>query len=140
VPFLAFLASPFGKYVGYAALALTLILGGSYALHEHDQRVLAEQAAKEAAVVAAQQIADAKKVAAAVQADAAAAIARATLAATVKGNIDHAPITYACAQSPAVRAALDGLPGSAGSSGGSAANPAKPVVLRPAAGGPKAAH
>lgn len=140
MPLLALLTGPMGKLIGYGALAVALVLGGWYALHEHDQRVLAEQAATEAAVVAAQQIADARKAAAAVQADAAAAIARAAMAATVKGNIDHAPITYACAQSPAVRAALDGLPGASSAGGGAPGGAGKPAVLRPAAGGAKAAH
>ena len=106
---LALLSGPLGRWAAYAAIAACVVTALAVGWYEHDQRILAEQAAREAAAVAVQQLADARAATAAVQAEAEAAIARANAATTIKTEIHRAPPTIACAASPAVRAALDGL-------------------------------
>lgn len=103
------LAGTYGKYIIDAAVALLVAGGIWFWLHEHDARVLADQAAAQAATVAAEQVRQAQDNAAAVAADAQAQIARAAAVTHVKTEIAHAPTTQACVDSPAVAAALRSL-------------------------------
>ena len=123
MPFLAFFAGPLGRFALYAGLAAVLVAGGFWIVHEHDGRVLAEQAAVEAAAVAQQQVADAQRAAAAATEEARAAVDRANRVATIKTEIARAPVSTSCATSPAVAAALDGLRQNARAGAGAAVNP-----------------
>ena len=138
MPFLAFFAGPMGKIALYAMAAVAIIGVVWGVIHEHDGRIRAEDAAKVAAATATMQIAQAKAGAEAVQASAAEAIARAREVNTVKLEIAHAPVTQACAASPAINAALDGLRGGSGPGGSPPVNPAGAAGVRPAAGAARA--
>lgn len=94
-------------YGVFAAGALAL---GWLWLHEHDARLLAQQAARARAVVAAQQLRDAHAATAAVQRVADAAIRRARTLAQVKMEVAHAaPPAAACAVPAAVLRAVGAL-------------------------------
>ena len=136
MPFLALLSGPFGKIAMWAALAAFLVAGGLFALHQRDQRVLAEHAAREAVAVAALQLADARRAVAASEAEAKAAVARADAASTIKQEIANAPLTGECVPFDPLGTALDGLRRAAGSGDGQAGNPAGPPVLPAPAANP----
>lgn len=109
-PLLGLLGGPVGKVLAGVAAAGVIVLGAALWLHEHDARILAEQAAKAQAVAAAAELADAKAATAAVQAVADAAQARANALANVRTEIAHAaaPAT-SCAVPAAVLRAIDAL-------------------------------
>lgn len=133
---LPLLAGPLGRMALWAGLAVALAGAGWLALHQHDQRVLAEQAARQAAAVAAQQLADLRAALDASQAEARAAAARAEAAATIKQEIANAPLTGECVPFDPLGAALDGLRRAAGTGDGAAGNPAGPSVVPAAAPNP----
>ncbi len=139
MPVLALLTGPFRRVAIYTTVALAIVGAGAVALHQHDRRVLAEQAAAEAAAVAAQQVADMRRAVDAANAEAEAATARANAAANVKREIARAPVTVACAASPAVRVVLDGMRGTGGSGAGAAGSPGGAVGVPAATGAPKPA-
>ena len=123
-----------GKYIAAVFAAVAIIGGYLFWLREHDGRLLAEQAAREAAVVAADRVKQAEAGAAAVQAEATAQIARITATSRTRQEIARAPVTFACAASPAVAAALRGLRPDP------APGPGAPGSAPVAAGVPAAAH
>ena len=95
---IAFLMGPLGKLAGIAMLALALLAGVTWAVHEHDAKVLAaaraENRAHEIAALEAQSSDHAKQLA---------------LLNSLKRKTHAAPPSNACASSPAVRALLDGV-------------------------------
>lgn len=109
---------PIGKIVGAGVLALSL--GGGVALwfREHDARILAEVAAKQAVVVAAAQHAQDQRTISGLTQSAAQAVARVAATSKLKASIDATPSSNVCADSPAARAFLAGVRG--GSIGGNA--------------------
>ncbi len=126
---MALFAGSLGRYAMYAALAVAVAGGAAWVIHEHDNRVRAEQ-----------QLAIDKANAAAIEADHARAIAALEQAATeardradnlerLKARVHAQPVTTACVQSPAVRAALDGLRQHGGSPGATSAGAGKPAIL-----------
>ena len=119
-----FLSSAAGKLALYALLAVGVAAGAWFALHEHDQRLLAGQAASAAVATARVEAAQAKESAKAVVADAQEQIKRLTILTKVKTDIAHAPITQTCATSPAVLAALRSLQPHSGDKGGLPKGPA----------------
>lgn len=135
---LSSLRGPLGKAALYAGGAVALALAAWLAVAEHDKRILGEQAAEEAAVIAEQQVSDLRRAVVEANAEATAAIARASAAANIKREIARAPVSSGCAASPAIAAALDGLrsarPG-AGPPGGAGGAP----VLLPGPSTPGAA-
>ncbi|MBU6246487.1 MAG: hypothetical protein KGN77_01925 [Xanthomonadaceae bacterium] len=109
-PILGLLGGPLGKVFAGVAAGGAILLGAALWLHEHDARVLAEQAARQQAVVAAAQLADAKAATAAVQAVADAAEKRAEALANVRMEIAHATAPSAsCAVPAAVLRAVDAM-------------------------------
>lgn len=133
---LAALASPVGRIVGYVAAVGAIIGGYLFWLHEHDARILATKAASEAVIVAAQQVEDAHKALAAVQAEAEAADARAKAATSLKLEIANAPLTGDCVPFAPLDVALSGLRRAAGSNPGAAGNTGQPADVPPPAGHP----
>lgn len=136
---LRLLAGPFGKYIAIAAILAATGAALAIGLHEHDQRIRAEDAARVQAATAAQQLADAKANAAALAASLADAEARASRVTTIKTEIARAPVSSGCVASPSVRAALDGLRGAAGPGGGAAGNPGGAAVVPGSTGATKPA-
>ena len=131
--FLPFLAGPLGRALMWGALAAAVIGGAVFTVHQHDRRVLAEQAAREATAVAARQMADMRAALAASEAEAKAAVARAEAASTIKQEIANAPLSGECVPFDPLGAALDGLRRAAGAGGGSPDSaPGPPVVPAPA--------
>jgi hypothetical protein len=109
-PLLGLLGGPVGKVLAGVAAAGVIVLAIALWLHEHDARILAEQAAKVQAVTAAAQLADAKAATAAVQAVADAAQARANVLANVRTEIAHAaPPAAACGVPAAVLRAVGSM-------------------------------
>lgn len=107
---LALLAGRLSRAELYGAIAMAVIAGGWVVVHEHDARLLAEQAAKAQAVVAAQRLSDAHAATAAVQSVADAAIRRANALAQLKLEIAHAaPPEASCAVPAAVLRAVGAL-------------------------------
>lgn len=123
MPFLALLSGPIGRIGLYVAAAMAVLAAGALWFHEHDQRIRAEDAARVAAVTAAAELANVRAGAAALSASLADAEARASRVVTLKTEVARAPVTQACVNSPALRAALDGLRGAAGPGGGAPKNP-----------------
>jgi hypothetical protein len=110
---LALLTSAAGRYIGYAALAVSLAGGAAWILHTHDARVRAEQQIAIDAVTAGEVAWQHAATVAALEQTAADAQARATALEQIRTAIHAAPITTSCAGSPAIRALLDGLRGQA---------------------------
>lgn len=109
MPLLSLLTGGLGKIIGIGALAVSLLSGGLYLLHQHDNAVRAEmQVAADQAIAAAQE-ADAKKADEALTAAHAEAAKRIASITAIKEKTHVATPTTACAHSPAVRAMLDGL-------------------------------
>jgi hypothetical protein len=106
--FLAFLISPLGKLAREAALVLGLVAAGWFLLQQHDANVLAAQNLATEKVVAAKNAADAQRTIRVLQKENAEAQVETTLVVTAKRNIANAPDQSGCPD-PAVRAALDGL-------------------------------
>ncbi|CAH2606498.1 conserved protein of unknown function (plasmid) [Rhodovastum atsumiense] len=106
---LSLLSGTAGRYVaiGLAVVAVIGAAWGAVALHDRDVRaaLVAQQQAAQVAADLAQQ----RRVTAALGTALAAANARAAETADIKEAIDHATATDGCAQSPAMRALLDGL-------------------------------
>jgi uncharacterized protein HemX len=125
-----FLAGGTGKVLGILALVLALAGGSALWLHEHDVRVLAEQAAAEAMQVSAEQAREHQAAIAALQAQHAADLARLRATTAVKQEIARAPITTACAASPAVSAAAAELRRRAGPGAGQAGRAGGAADLR----------
>lgn len=98
---LGMLGGPLSRIELYGGIAVVAVLGGWFVVHEHDARLLAQQAAKAQAVVAAQQLADAKAATSAVQAVADAAIKRADVLARARMEIANAPAPAASCGAPA---------------------------------------
>ena len=99
-----------GRILAGLAAAGAIVLAVVLWLHEHDARLLAEQAAKVQAVAAAQQLATAKAAADQAQALADAAEKRAATLATAKTEIAHAPPPApSCGPPAAVLRAVDAL-------------------------------
>ena len=116
MPFLSLITGGLGKALGIGALAVSLLGGGLWLLHQHDNAVRAEmQVAADKAIAAAQE-ADAQKAASALASAHAEAAKRIASITAIKEKTHSAPVTSACANSPAVRAMLGGLlgPGSNG--------------------------
>lgn len=123
MPFLALLSGPFGRFALYAGLVVAMIGAGAWIVHEHDRRILAERAAEESAAVAATQIADMRKAVQAASDEARAATDRANATAIAKREIARAPVTVACAASPAIVSVLAGMRGPGGSGASAAGSP-----------------
>lgn len=100
-----------------AVLVLLSGMGGAAALvvHEHDARIVAEVASKQAAAVAQEQRAETDREIADLTTAKNTAIARLTALASLKEQINAAPKTTTCTAAPAVRALLNGLRSRAGS-------------------------
>lgn len=109
----SFLTGP----VAGAGVALAIVAGGvAWAKLSYEPAIRAEYAAEIAALTAAQQAADQDAAIRAVEASSMAAVARAADRAIIRERIIRVPVTTACAASPAVGVALDGLrPRAAGS-------------------------
>ena len=109
-PVLGLLGGKIARWEIYVVGFGALVLAGWLWLRAHDAKVLAEQNARQAEVVAAQQLRDAKRATAAVQAVADAAIKRAATLAQTRLEIAHAPAPAAnCAAPAAVVRALGAL-------------------------------
>jgi len=134
----AFFSGPLGRIALYVIGAVALVGAAVFVVKQHDARVLAEQAAREAQAVAAQQIADMRRAVEAANAETVAANERAAKAATIKTEIARAPVTTACTTSPALRVVLDQLrassagPGAPGGPGGPAGVPGAAPAAKPA--------
>lgn len=109
MPLLALITGPVGRVAGLALLAIALLTAGALALNQHDARVRAEQTVVAQAARIATLQADHARAVAALEAQAAAAQARAKRLASIRSAIDAAPRSSACNASAAVRAVLDGL-------------------------------
>jgi hypothetical protein len=96
------------KYIYVCVLVALAVSTGLFIVHEHTNHVIAE---RNAAIVAEQN----KRIVAALQEQIADAEKRAARAGQIKGQINAAQNSKACAGSAPVRAALDGLRDSAGS-------------------------
>lgn len=118
-----------GRALLYAGVAVAALAAGAWALHQHDARVVAEQRADAQALAISQMQADHARAVAALETRAAEAEARAEASATIRSAIHAAPVTSACASSPAVRAALDGLRGRAGANGDPRSGSGQPANL-----------
>jgi hypothetical protein len=103
-----------GKYILYAGLAVTLAGGAAVLKHEYDASIIASVAAKQAAANLVIERADNARIIAELQTRAITAETEAANYASIKGAIAHAKASSACASSPAMRAALDGLRGNSG--------------------------
>jgi len=113
MPFLALLTGPLGKYAGYVALAIGLLVAAAGALHAHDNALRAEiQAASDRAIATAQ-VASAAHEVTALEAQAKANAETINRLNAIREATHAAPKTTACATSPAVRSLLDGLRGHA---------------------------
>lgn len=106
---LGLFAGPTGKLLRYGALALAVVAGGWFLLHQHDARVRAEAQLSAQAARLSALMADHKRVVAALEAESTAAAARVRALETTRKAVYASPRTTGCADSPAVRAALDGL-------------------------------
>ena len=94
----------------YGLLTVGLVCAGWFWLREHDARLLAQQAARAQAVVAAQRLSDARAAEAQVQAVADARAKRLDALATVKLEIAHAmPPAASCGPPAAVLRAVGAL-------------------------------
>ena len=100
-PILAFFTGPLGKIATYVGVALGGLGLAALLLHEHDARVLAEQALKEQAVISAEQLKDAQNATTQVQAVADATAARLSKLAGTKLEIANAPAPAASCGAPA---------------------------------------
>lgn len=119
----------------YAVVAISLgaaLVAGKMALHFHDVSVLSNAALEVSEETRAAEAANhARSVVAleSVTKDAATRVSRTT---PIRKNVNAAPRTNACANSPAVRAALDGLRVPHPSGSRPATRPAKPADVRAA--------
>ncbi len=110
MPFLSLLTGPLGKWIAYAGIALAIVAAAAFALHEHDARIRAADAARVAAATQAAQLREAQAATVAVQTVADEASARLAAVTSLKQRIAAAPAPVACAVAPAtIRAALAGL-------------------------------
>jgi hypothetical protein len=137
MPFLTLLFSKAGMI---AMAVIAAIAVGAFWLHSHDNAVRAAMQADANKAIAAAQAADAEHEKVAVAAVASDATKRAVIYTTIKETTHAAPVTSACANSPAVSALLDGLRHSNGSG---APAPGRPVASKlPGSTGPagKPAH
>ncbi len=105
---LGLLGGPLAKVLAGFAAAAAIMLGVLLWLHEHDARLLAVQAARRQAVVAAQRLADAKAATDAVQAVADARAKRLDAMTKAKMEIAHATAP-SCGVPAAVLRAVDAL-------------------------------
>jgi hypothetical protein len=107
---LGLLGGPVGKVLAGIAAAGVIVLAVLLWLHEHDARILAEQAAKAQAVAAAAQFADAKAATEAVAQVAHDAVARAAAQANTRAQIAGAAAPAAsCGAPAAVLRAVDAM-------------------------------
>lgn len=120
---MAFLAGPLGKAALYGVLAVVLLGGVGVWFHEHDLRVLAQQAARLAAVVQVEENRQHAAAIVAVKEQHAAQLARLASTTSVKQVIARAPISQACVASAAVAPAIDELRRRSGSGAGQAGDP-----------------
>lgn len=109
MPILALLTGPLGKIGMYAALGLALLSGAAYALHQHDARVIAEQASAEKTRQIADMQAAHDRIVTALETTAKEASAHAAALAETRKAIANAPVSTSCVGSAAVAAAIDGL-------------------------------
>ncbi len=110
IALLGLLGGPFSRIELYGVGLAALIAGGWFVVHEHDARLLAQQAARAQAVVAAQELADAKAATAQVQAVADETTKRLGALATARTEISHATAPAAsCGAPAAVLRAVDAL-------------------------------
>lgn len=100
-PLLGLLGGKITRWEIYLGLGVVAAFGWFVWVHEHDAALLARQAAKAQAVVAAQQLADAHAATTAVQAVADAAIKRADALARARMEIANAPAPAASCGAPA---------------------------------------
>jgi hypothetical protein len=105
---LGLFGGPLGKVLAGFLAAGAIVLGVLLWLHEHDARLLAEQAARRQAVVAARQLADARAATDAVQAVADARAKRISAMTKARMEIAHATAP-SCAVPAAVLRAVDAL-------------------------------
>ena len=109
-PVLGLLGGKITRLEIYVLLAAGLAFAGWFWLREHDARVLAQEAARAQAKVAAQQLADQRAATAQVQAVADAAQARADALTAARLEIAHAiPPAAACGPPAAVLRAVGAL-------------------------------
>lgn len=129
VALLALATGPLGKILGVLLAVLSLGGGLIWIVQEHDAKVLAESAVQEQAKTIAVMKADAERSAAALVANAKATADIASKATTIREAVDAAPRTTGCSDSPAIRAALDGLRNTAAGAnhGAAATGSAKPM-------------
>lgn len=103
------------KWIGYGALAVTLMGGAAVLKRNYDNGIIAQVAAKQAAVDLATERADNARLAAALADFNVKAEAQAVAVTTAKEAISHAPPSaFSCIRSPAGRAALGALRGNNG--------------------------
>jgi hypothetical protein len=103
--------SPFAMY----AVIGSFILGaGVWAKHDYDASIISGIAGKQAALALTEERANNAATISALQQRAKYAEAEAARYASIKGQIANAKSSTACASSPALRAALDGLRGNSG--------------------------
>lgn len=100
-PLLGLLGGKITRWEIYGGIAAVAVIGWFVWIHEHDAALLARQAAKAQAVVAAQQLADAHAATTAVQAVADAAIKRADALARARMEVANAPAPAASCGAPA---------------------------------------
>ena len=106
-PLLGLLGGKMGKFALYGLGVVALALGVWLWFREHDAAVRARLIAKQQAVIAAQQVANARKAVQAEQQVADAAVARATALAAAQMEIANAPAPPAICTAPvAVQRAL----------------------------------
>ena len=109
MPLLALLGGVPWKALGAAAVIAAILLGCGYAVHQHDARILAEQQLAQAQFNLNALTVQAKKNEGALTDNLAAIEARGKQTQATKGKIASVPVVSACANSGAIRAALDGL-------------------------------
>lgn len=109
MPLLSLLTGPLGKLVGYAGIALAVVVAGALWLHSHDNSVRAALQAKADVAIAAQVQQDHDHEVAALQQAAADAQERIRALSALKARTHSVPSSSACVQSPPVRALIGGL-------------------------------
>ena len=112
---LSLITGSVGKYIGYGALAVSLLGGVAVVKHEYDNSVIASVAAKQATANLAVERADNARLLASVTTLAVESDAQATTVATLKGAIANAkPSTFSCIRSDAGRIVLGSMRHNAG--------------------------
>ena len=136
----SFLSGAAGKVLLYTVLAAAVVGGFTYAIREHDARVVAESQAQAAVTAAEAQVSAAKSAQDAVSRDAQVQIQRLTTLAKTKVEIAREPVTQNCVTSPSVVAALRSLQPKSGDPSGSDKDPGSAPILHPTASSPRPAQ